>query len=337
MFKWSSALAVASVGLAVAFNPGTARAQQEIETIVALPSPTLTFSAAFLAEDAGFYKQAGLKVSHRQLVGVAAVNAVIAGSADFTIGTGPVFLRAVASGQKLITIANLIDKPLVELVMRKDVADAAGLTDKSSFADRTKALKGKTIAIQGVGSIIHAWERYVVARAGFDVENDVRIAPMDPPAMRPAMLNKAIDGFATSLPFTTEPVFKGEAVMIASAVTDAPELLPFAYGLVQTKAETCQANREKCLRLGRAYNATLKFMHEKPKEALDMLRKRFPQMDAALLEQAWKTVLAAHATDARVNEAMLRNSEKVNVEAKLLKPEDVTKDYKVTFTDEYVK
>ena len=336
MFKWSASIAALSLGAALGFQAPAAQAQ-EIETIIALPAPTLTFSAAFLAEDAGFYKQAGLKVSHRMLVGVAAVNAVIAGSADFTIGTGPVFLRAAANNQRLLTIANLIDKPLVEMVLRKDVAAAAGITEKSSFAEKTKALKGKTIAIQGVGSIIHAWERYVVARAGFDVETDVRIAPMDPPAMRPAMLNKAIDGFATSLPFTTEPVFKGDAIMLASAVTDAPELLPFAYGLVQTKPETCQQNREKCVRVAKAYQLTAKFIHEKPDEALAILAKRFPKMDQELLKAAWQTVRAAHAKDLRVTVKSLENSENVNLVAKLLKPEDKLKSYDGLFTDEYLK
>ena len=91
------------------------------------------------------------------------------------------FLRAAASGQRLLAIANLIDRPLVELVLRKDVADAAGITEKTPLAERAKALKGKTIGIQGVGSIVHAWERLVVNRGGLDVEKDVRIAPMDPP------------------------------------------------------------------------------------------------------------------------------------------------------------
>src|SRR5213078_1586229 len=107
-----------------------------------LPAQTLTFSAAFIAEDAGFYRQENLKVSHRFLVGVASPNAVIAGSADFTIGTGPVFLRAAAQGQRMLAIVNLVDKPLVELVLRKDVADAAGITDKTPLAERAKAMKG---------------------------------------------------------------------------------------------------------------------------------------------------------------------------------------------------
>ena len=96
-----------------------AQAQQKpIDVIIALPAPTLTFAAPFLAEDAGLYKAEGLNVSHRMLVGVEAVNAVIAGSADFTMSTGPVFLRANAKGQALVAIENLIDKPLVEMVMR---------------------------------------------------------------------------------------------------------------------------------------------------------------------------------------------------------------------------
>src|SRR5436190_11139470 len=147
----------------------TAGQTQDIDILLALPAATLTFSSSFIAEDAGFYQKAGLKVSTRTLVGVGSPNAVISGSADFTIGTGPVFLRAAAAGQRLFAIANLIDRPLVELVLRKDVADAAGITEKTSFVDRAKVLKGKTIAIQGVGSIVHAWERFVASRGGLDI------------------------------------------------------------------------------------------------------------------------------------------------------------------------
>src|SRR5262249_5074485 len=163
-------MGAAVLGLAVGLGP-TAGRSQEIDVIMALPALTLTFSSAFVAEDAGFYKAEGLKVTTRNIVGVGSPNAVLAGSAHFTVGTGPVFLRAAGQGQKFLAIANLIDKPLVELVMRKDVAQAAGITEQTSAADRAKALKGKTIGIQGVGSIVHAWERYVVNRGGLDVEN----------------------------------------------------------------------------------------------------------------------------------------------------------------------
>jgi ABC-type nitrate/sulfonate/bicarbonate transport system substrate-binding protein len=333
----ASAAAFALVaGLMMGPGPSPASAQ-EIEVIMALPAATLTFSAAFLAEDAGFYKKEGLKVTNRTIVGVGAPNAVLAGSADFTMGTGPVFLRAAAQGQRFFAIVNLIDKPLVEMVLRKDVAEAAKITSTMSLAERAKALKGKTIGIQGVGSIVHAWERLVVARGGLDVEQDVRIAPMDPPAMLPALENKAIDGYATSLPFTTAAVLKGSAVMFASAVTDAPDLIPFAYGLIYSKPELCKEQREKCARMARAMKGVAQFIQEKPGEALELLKKRFNTTDPQLLEAAWKTVSAAHAKDIRVTVPGLENSQKVSLEAKLLEPKDALKSYDGLYTDEFLK
>jgi NitT/TauT family transport system substrate-binding protein len=325
-----------TAALILALAPTAAPAQQ-IDILMALPAATLTFSNAFIAEDAGFYKQEGLKVTNRTIVGVGSVNAVIAGSADFTIGTGPVFLRAAANGQRMLAIMNLIDKPLVELVLRKDVAQAAGITEQSPFAERAKALRGKTIAIQGVGSIVHAWERLVARRGGLDIEQDVRIAPMDPPGMLPGLVTKALDGYATSLPFTTEAVVKGNAIMLASAVNDAPDLIPFGYGLVYTKPDTCSKAREKCVRLTRALTAANRFIHDKPDEALALLKKRYDKMDQTVLAAAWPIVAAAHAKDLRVTAAGLAHSQQVSLEAKLLEPKDALTSFDGLSTDEFVR
>src|SRR5690606_6801906 len=127
---------------------------QEIDVIMALPAQTLTFTTAFVAEDFGLYKKEGLNVSTRNLVGVAAPNAVIAGSAHFTIGTGPVYLRAASKGQRFYAIANMIERPMVEMVLRNDVAERVGITEDTPIEERAKRLKGLTIGIQGVGSIV---------------------------------------------------------------------------------------------------------------------------------------------------------------------------------------
>ena len=336
MFKWRNRAAAAVLGLATALGPTTGKGQT-IDVIFAIPALTLTFTAHFVAEDAGFFKKEGLNVTTRNLVGVASPNAVIAGSADFTMGTGPVFLRAAAQGQRFLAIANMVDRPMVEMVLRKDVAERLGITESMPVAERAKRLKGTTIAIQGVGSIVHAWERYVVARGGLDVEQDVRIAPMDPPAMLPALLNKAVDGYTTSMPFTTAAVIKGDAIMLASSVTDAPELVPFAYGLIYALPKTCVDKREMCARMARAYAGAAKFIQEKPGETFEILKKRFPNMDPALLAEAWKRTQLAHAKDIRVTIPQLENSQKVSLVAKLLDPKDALKSYDGLFTDEFLK
>jgi ABC-type nitrate/sulfonate/bicarbonate transport system substrate-binding protein len=334
MFKRPT-LAAAALAIGLHAMPGRA---QEVEVTFAIPAQTLTFSAHYVAHDGGFFKKEGLKVTDRNLVGVASPNAVLAGSADMTIGTGPVFLRAASRGQKFKAIVNLVDKPLVELVLRKDLADAAGISAKTPAAQRAKALKGKTIAIQGVGSIVHAWQRYVTARAGFDPDKDVRIQPMDPPAMFPALKAKAIDGYTTSMPFTTLAIVKGDAIMVASSTFDAPELQPFAYALVYSRPDFCTKKRDVCARVARAYVGASRMIQEKPDVVLEtILKKRFPKLDPQLLATAWKVAQTAHAKDVRVKREQLVNSQKVSLDAKLLDPKDVVTNFEELFTDEFIK
>jgi NitT/TauT family transport system substrate-binding protein len=330
---WATALVCTAIGI----FPLQGKAQSPQDVVVALPTATLTFSAAFLAQDGGFFKEERLNASLPVLVGVASVNAVINGSADFTIGTGPVFLRAAAHGQRLLAIANLSDRPNIELVLRKDVAEALKFDDRMSLSERGRLLKGKTIAIQGVGSIVHAWERLVAARGGLDPETDVRIAPMEPPSMLAALETKAVDGYVTSLPYTTEAVLRGSAVMFASAAQGAaPDILPFAAGLVIAKPETCRADRDKCLHVVRALARSVQLIRDRPDEALRLLRVRFKEMNAALLETAWPIVAQAYTKDLRVAVRGLENSEKVNIEAKLLDPKDKVSSYDGLFTDEFL-
>src|SRR5262249_53118124 len=147
---------------------------------------------------------------------------------------------------------------------------------------------------------------------------DVRIAPMDPPGMLAGLQTKALDGFATSLPYTTEAVVKGSAVMLASGASDAPDLLPFAYGLIYARPDKCAKERDKCLRIVRALAAANRLIREKPDEALALLKKRFDTMDQQVLAAAWQTVAKAHASDLRVTVPGLDHSQKVSLEAKLL-------------------
>src|SRR5262249_1654076 len=186
--------------------------------------------------------------------------------------------------------------------------------------------------------IVHAWMRYVANMGNLDIENDVRVASMDPPAMFPALENKAIDGYTTSMPFTTQAIVKGSAIMLASSTFDAPELLPFAYALVYSKPDFCTEKRDLGARVARAYVGAAKMIQEQPDVVLEtILKKRFAKMDPALLAAAWKVAQTAHAKDIRVSVPMLVNSQKVSLAAKLLDPKDALTSYEGLFTDEFLK
>ena len=317
--------------------PGLGQAQ-EMSTIIAIPAPTMTFSSHYIAMDAGFYKKAGLNVQQRNLTGVASTNAVIAGSADFTVGTGTTFLRAVASGRKLFAIGALVNRPMVELVMRKDVAEAAGIKADTPIDDKLKALKGKTVAVQGIGSIIHAMQRYAARRAGLDPDKDMRVTSMSPPAMPPALKSKQVDAYATSLPFTTVSLMRGDSVMLLSGPRgEIADYIPFEYVVLYTRPEVCQKQREKCARMAKGAKMANEFIHAKPDEAFALLKKRFSRVDPKVLEEAWKYVSKAHTKDGKPTRIGLENSQKFAVAAGLLEAKDTVKDVTTTFTDEFMK
>src|SRR5262249_8881355 len=194
---------------------------------------------------------------------------------------------------------------------------------------------GKHGGLGGGGGSVQAGRGRAATRAGLDAEKDGGLAPMDPPAMLAALENKGVDGYATSLPFTTQAVVQGSAVMLASAASDAPDLLPFTYGLLYTKPDTCTQNREKCARIVRALAAANRFILEKPDDALGLLRKRFDKMDPAVLATAWQVVSKAHASDIKVPVVGLDNSQKVSLEAKLLDPKDALKTFDGLYTEEF--
>ncbi|HEX5959479.1 MAG TPA: hypothetical protein VFY92_12595, partial [Hyphomicrobiaceae bacterium] len=110
------------------------------------------------------------------------------------------------------------------------------------------------------------------------------------------------------------------------------------YAMVYGKPDFCVRKRDVCARVARAYQGAAKMIQEQPDVVLEtILKKRFPKLDPALLKAAWKVAQTAHAKDIRVTKAMLENSQKVSLVAKLLDPKDALKSFDDLFTDEFVK
>ena len=73
-----------------------------------------------------------------QITGIGAINSVISGSSHFAQASASSFGRATARGQKLIAIATTIDRPFAQIVLRKEIAQAAGF-DAEGAAGEARA------------------------------------------------------------------------------------------------------------------------------------------------------------------------------------------------------
>jgi ABC-type nitrate/sulfonate/bicarbonate transport system substrate-binding protein len=330
-----------SIAAALAAVLGAAQPARAAETltsvVLANPAESLSFSAAYLAEDLGLFTQNGMAVKMMLIPGVGAFNAVVAGSAEFAQPSAITLTRAAAKGQRMLAIAETTNRPIIQVALRKDIAEAGGFDPKAPFEKRGALLKGRTIAADATGSLIHGYVLLMAKRAGLDPAS-VQVAFMQPPNMLAAFQTKQIDGFAMSPPWPLVPVMKGDAVMLASGPDGEPaDLEPFANNVVVARPETCQQRRALCEGMGKSFTQAEAYMHDHPHEALALLKKRFATLDDAVLAGAFETIRKISPSPPAISAKGLENAELFNVDAGLMKPEDKLASYDGLYTDAYVK
>ena len=324
-----------ALGASAALFASPAAAQTQV--VLANPALSLSFSAGYLAEDLGYFKQNGLEVKTILIPGVAAFNAVVSGSADFAQPSAISLTRAAAKGQRMLAIAETSNRPIIQVALRKDVANAGGFDPQASFEKRAALLRGRTVAVDATGSLIHGYVLLMAKRAGIDA-NGMQIAFMQPPAMLAAFQAKQIDGFAMSPPWPEVPVAQDDAVMLASGPDGEPaDLEPFANNVVVTQPATCQKRRAVCEGMVHALVAAEAYIHDHPAEALALLKKRFSTLDDKVLSLAFDTIRKISPNPPLINPKGLDNAERFNIDAGLMKPEDKLASYEGLYTNDFVK
>jgi NitT/TauT family transport system substrate-binding protein len=328
------ALVAAALGGFAAAQPARA---QLVESTMAIPVYSLGFMVEMYAQDMKLYQKHGLNMKMMQINGLGTINAVIAGSVDFGQPSGVSLIRAAARGQPLLAIVNFTNRIVVQVVLRKELAEKAGFDPSAPLEKRALALKGKILAVDSVNSVIDAYLGLLAKRAGF-THDDMHVAPMEPPAMISAFAAKQIDGFAISLPWTLQPVVEGSAVMIASGPDgDTIGLDPFANTVVAAKPATCEAKPKLCEAVGQTFLEATAMMHAHPEEARELLQKRFPTLDPKVFAASFATELKMTPSPPVPTEKGLENTDNYNVAAGLMKPEEKLSDYNKLFTDKFVK
>ena len=223
-------------------------------------------------------------------------------------------------------------------MLRKEIAQAGGFDPKAPLEKRAALLKGRTIAVDSINSMIHAYVRLLAARAGINPD-DVRVAPMAPNSMLAAFQSKQIDGFAMSLPWPLKPVQDGEALLIASGPDGEPgDMIPFGHNLIVTRQDTCAQKKALCMAIGQSIKEATAFIKNKPDEAFALLKKRFPTLDDKLHGRGVRGAAARSRRRRRSSpRPSIENSETFNVDAGLLKADEKLKSYDGLFTDEFVQ
>jgi ABC-type nitrate/sulfonate/bicarbonate transport system substrate-binding protein len=159
------------------------------EVLVAHPALTFGDIPYYIAREKGFYREEGFEVQDIYIRGgVTASQALQAGSVQFTLalGTGA---RGALSGMTIKAVMVYCDKPYHFLYARPDLGVRG-----------PKDLKGKRVAVTGLGSTTYYAARKVVQHLGYDPDKDVSILAVGD--IWPALASGSVESGLIRPPFT---------------------------------------------------------------------------------------------------------------------------------------
>ena len=327
------------VAVAALMTLGCAAPQARAEdTTLAIPAHTLLFLTQYIAEDQHLWEKQGLTTKVIYITGIGATNAVIAGSADFSMASGPTVTRANGKGQKLVALLTAINKSGQSVVIRKEVADAAHFDPKATLAERAKVLKGKKIAVSAVGAIPDAVLR-IVAKDGGLGSDDLVVPPMQPPEFMAAMASKSIDGFSNSAPFPEQLIAAGTGVLVSDSRLGEPtEFDPVPSSLLLARGDFCTKHQSTCEKMVHGLYQATQIIRNDPQASLAVVKAHFgTAYGDKVLQAAYETVKAMTPDKPVTTAQMLENGDNMNVAAGFMKPAEKLSDYKPLIDNAYVK
>jgi NitT/TauT family transport system substrate-binding protein len=254
------------------FGPPPAGAQTPEKVVFALNWFAVGDHAAYwVALDRGYYKAKGLDVELQNSKGSGdSIGKVDTGRADVGLADSAVVIAAVGRGARIKVVGMVFDRTPLNVWSRKE----APIT-------RPKDLEGKTVGAppgDGQRQVFPAFAKLT----GIDASK-VTWVNIEPAAKVPALAEKRVDAVAdytTGLPFYEKAMGKGNAVM-----------LPWAdhgfdmYSMSIVASDKTMKERPRVLRafLEASYQGWRDVM-ENPKSALEIFKKRVPEIDVSIIE-----------------------------------------------------
>jgi NitT/TauT family transport system substrate-binding protein len=327
-----TSLAAAAI-LAAAASGQSAGAATE-KTTIALPALTITFMPVYIAKDLGYWEKQGLDVTLHDITGIGTTNAMLAGSVDFAVQSGPSLIRGNMRGRRMVGIALMADGVAFELDVRKDVMGKT--TRKAPLAERVKRVKGKKISVDSPKTVVEGFLRYVLAKGGLDPDRDVTMSYMQPPAAMAAMESGAIDGAVLNFPWTKTAQRQGQMVL-ASGLSDVPELLPTTATTTTTRPDFCKEHRSICVKLVKGYVLSHAFILDHPKEAMEVAKKRMPKANADDIAKSFPEMAKTTPRIPAYKEESFKHARELMLVGGMIKKDEPVPPFTEMFTNAYVE
>jgi ABC-type nitrate/sulfonate/bicarbonate transport system substrate-binding protein len=262
------------------------QARAATRVTLAISSNTLAYGGLRIAQGAGLFPRNQLEP--RIIVmdsGNAAISAVLGGSAEFSASGPGEVLAAKVRGRHLVIVQNFYRGLPGSLVLSKAAAAKSGVAPDAPIEQRLRVLDGLSIAEPSpTSAYLHPYKA-----ASEAVGAKIKFVYMTQPAMVAALQAGVVDGIVAGAPFSLAPIANGSGVQWISGPKDElPEpVRPTSSACLQTTTEYAKANPQIIAAMRQVSADLVDFIRDKPDEALVILAKAYPSLDAPSVKAAF--------------------------------------------------
>jgi NitT/TauT family transport system substrate-binding protein len=288
--------------LAVCLAPiSFADAQEKIRVTYA--NNSLSFLAAFIARDRGFYAKNGLGAELVQARPAVNIAALVSGDADYAEVFGSA-IRAAARGAPVRAFSTSIKAPFFSLIVQPAI---------KSFKD----LKGRVIGVTSLGGTNQISGRLMLQHFGVDPDRDVKfLAIGEEKFVVEAFKTKRVDAILVAPPFSI--LMKREGF---PALANTADVVAIPLAGLSATTDKIKQNRSQVKRVLKSEIEALRYLREDAAGSVEVIRRRFA-MDEAMARDSYAAVVDAFSKDGRVDQTGVENL--LEIERKAGLPAKVT-------------
>jgi NitT/TauT family transport system substrate-binding protein len=275
----------------------------------------LAFIQNYVAESQGYFEQNDINANFIDTRGGGPdVQLVLAGRADFTTNDGAQVLPAIQRGQKLVCVLNLLNRSIINVTMSTRAAEAAGVSETSSFDAKVAALRNMRIGVTRPGSLTWQTARSNLINAGMNPDTDAQVIGVGgASALAAALENDNIDAMYISIPIGDRVVARGKGItLIDNARGEDPNIPYFLMEGLWVTPQFLEQHPEIVGKVVKALHSASTFILEKSaEEVADAVSHVFGQIDRDVLVGACDRVKGAVSADGMVREEELESTARV--------------------------
>ena len=167
-----------------------------------IPVVAHSMTPVYIAQSKGFFADEKLDLDITSTGGGGPdIRALIAGDVEFSFTTGDNVILAHQEGKRLLMVMSALHRVFINWAMHKEVAQAKGVSESMPLAEKIKMLKGLTGGVTNPGALTAHLAAFVIRKAGYNPQQDVKIIPIGAgPTWLAALENRKVDVALTAPP-----------------------------------------------------------------------------------------------------------------------------------------